>query len=740
MATSLAPGYEQRDQDHKCYNCGLHGHLFTACPEDTRSVPAGLEASRKRQNLGNDSAASRKRGKGPIVTHYPPPAPPGIGSHNIYQPGIYDPHRGRNMSFQHQPPLPPPPASHYERPAMEAYSHQPPPPGSSLQGPPQSLHYDSPRDFYANSYQNSSRGHAAQDVPYVNGYYGRPRSDPPPAPLPPRHYSTYSEGYERHPANSPHDSPSIAPYQPPPPYYEQYPPAPGIINYPPGLPQPYPSAAPPYSYPGSSSHSDNGPLPPHAYPSSHGSPPVAQYPYPPPPPPPLPQYSHQDKYSQAYPYPSREDRRYDYDRHSSQGFRRRGDRGRQRSRRHSPPGRYRGEQRYDDRQFQRPDTVQSASRKEQPELVPALTPTTSIDVPPANEISVKRTIEDDFDADFEWNMKTIFQEPEIKITKDLIREPLPLEWTEDPMMPPKYGAETVTSKFVTAANVDEFALSVRETKAWKTLQYHPAFLPPEKLRLEALFEYDSAITNAGLGLPSQVWNKKPLETNGAPRGNTSRPNISVPNGHHNTHQAKANDLHNNRFVHKKRSWDEHDHSEVISQGKKTSSAYKRSKVSSPEPGEVTATDERGLERFTTARVFQGWKENDRIENNASGFNSTTRHDTPRSKSASSSSSSATSPPYIPPSPQPLNQLLPDNISRPSTRSSSRNEISRQSRSSEPGSPLTPNERALLGLLGGDSDTERDSPEPEPEPLPKIQAPTPKPRRSKVVAAAYQRRW
>ncbi|KAI0155034.1 hypothetical protein GGR57DRAFT_103915 [Xylariaceae sp. FL1272] len=735
MATH-APGYERRDQDHKCYNCGMHGHLFTACPEDTRSVPAGLEASRKRQTLGNDSAASRKFGKGPIVTHYPLPGPPGNGSHNSYQPRIHDSHRGPDMSFQHQPP-PPPPTNHYERPAIEAYSHYPPPSASSLQGPPQSLHYDSPRDFYAYPYQNPSSVHAAQDAPFIDGYYNRPRSGLPPIPLPPRPYSAYSEGYERHPASSPHDSPSLAPYRAPPPYYEQYPPAPGVANYTHSLPQPYTPAAPPYPYASSSSHSHNAAPPPRAYPSSHGSPPVAQYPYPPPP---LPPYSRQDEFSQGHPYPSRDDRRYDHDRHSSQGFRRRGDHGKQRSRPHSPQGHQRVEQRCDDRPFHRTNSVLSVSQREQPEQVMTPTPAKCTNLPSAHEVPVKRSMEGDFDVDFEWNMKTIFKESEVKITKDLIREPLPLEWTEDPMMPPKYGAETVTSKFVTAVNVDEFALSVRETKAWKIVQYHPAFLPPEKLRLEALFEYESAITNAGPGLSNQARNMKLLEKNGGPWGTQFRPQLSVPNGYYNIYQTKANNLHTDRNVRGKRNWDEHHRSEINSHGKETSSAYKRSRVSSPEPGEVTATDEKGAERFTNGRAFQLAKENDRIEKYVSGFNPTIRHDTPRSMSASSSSSSPASPPYVPPSPQPLNQLLPDDTSRPSTRSSQHNEISHQSRSSEPGSPLTPNERALLGLLGGDSDTERDSPEPEPEPVPKVQEPPPKKRRPKVVAAAYQRRW
>lgn len=35
-----APGYEQAAEDLQCYNCGMRGHMFFACPEDTRRVPA----------------------------------------------------------------------------------------------------------------------------------------------------------------------------------------------------------------------------------------------------------------------------------------------------------------------------------------------------------------------------------------------------------------------------------------------------------------------------------------------------------------------------------------------------------------------------------------------------------------------------------------------------------------------------------------------------------------------------
>ncbi|GAW14419.1 hypothetical protein ANO14919_038210 [Xylariales sp. No.14919] len=34
------PGYEQAAEDLVCYNCGMKGHMFFACPEDTRRVPA----------------------------------------------------------------------------------------------------------------------------------------------------------------------------------------------------------------------------------------------------------------------------------------------------------------------------------------------------------------------------------------------------------------------------------------------------------------------------------------------------------------------------------------------------------------------------------------------------------------------------------------------------------------------------------------------------------------------------
>lgn len=34
------PGYHGAASDPACYNCGIRGHWFNACPEPTRKVPA----------------------------------------------------------------------------------------------------------------------------------------------------------------------------------------------------------------------------------------------------------------------------------------------------------------------------------------------------------------------------------------------------------------------------------------------------------------------------------------------------------------------------------------------------------------------------------------------------------------------------------------------------------------------------------------------------------------------------
>ncbi|RWA09711.1 hypothetical protein EKO27_g5396 [Xylaria grammica] len=113
--------------------------------------------------------------------------------------------------------------------------------------------------------------------------------------------------------------------------------------------------------------------------------------------------------------------------------------------------------------------------------------------------------------EFSWEEEMIFKELPDKTTRDLIREPLPAEWTDDPIMPPKYDKETITSRYINPTNVDDFALNVRETKAWQVMQYHPAFLPPTEIRIEKLWEYEKAlnrpaciINKADIILPAAV--------------------------------------------------------------------------------------------------------------------------------------------------------------------------------------------------------------------------------------------
>lgn len=72
---------------------------------------------------------------------------------------------------------------------------------------------------------------------------------------------------------------------------------------------------------------------------------------------------------------------------------------------------------------------------------------------------------------------------------DPIAEPLPHEYTEDIMLPPAFDAKGVKSKHITPSNLDDFALSIRDTNQWNQYRNHPAFLSPEEVNLKALESY-----------------------------------------------------------------------------------------------------------------------------------------------------------------------------------------------------------------------------------------------------------
>ncbi|KAI0017613.1 hypothetical protein F4780DRAFT_578636 [Xylariomycetidae sp. FL0641] len=254
-----APGYQPPQREVPCYNCGMQGHLFTACPEPARQLPAGLEASRQRQYASNsqgggDGHSSGRRTKGPVITRFPVP-----------------PNHGH---------VPPPP------------SHLPP-------GTP----YYGATPGYGSPASHEQR-YPPSGSPF--GQSNRYGSNGPPHPSPSQGYSQFSPpanrqtpyDYQYGPARAPPLPPS---YPPPPPYGPPHHVPPGPPSYgPPPPPGPYGpppmvhSSPPTYSmerpgfYPPGYATGPPGPFPsyPGPPPSSSPYPPSSHYPpqqWPPPP-------------------------------------------------------------------------------------------------------------------------------------------------------------------------------------------------------------------------------------------------------------------------------------------------------------------------------------------------------------------------------------------------------------------------------------------------------------------------
>ncbi|KAI0460133.1 hypothetical protein F5B21DRAFT_498738 [Xylaria acuta] len=729
--TDRAPGYEQAAEDLECYNCGMKGHMFFACPEDTRRVPAGLEASRKRQASGNDYHVPAKRSKGPVVTHYPPP--PSLGLSHISPPPTFSP--GPSYEGFHSVP----PSS---LPARPPY-HQPPP-GHYDQHPPLNV---------GRSASRGSQHSNSRDV-YEHRFQGTPRAPPPETPYRPPHYDQYDQHrsgpspgasygrsysapdrYDERSAGLPQGSSYAATYRTPhQAHFENYPPAPGVDNYYPGPPQPYPPphlnvyrTSPHYGYDGAS--------PARPFTSGHEPPPPGTYPYQP----------HQYPHSDATPYHAHYDERfadrlsYEPQRmgtHSQHSGRRSGENrpnrehhGR-RMRHNSPQGRSRSERRFLDRPARLPSPINST-----PPVQPAKDPTASESSKPLQGLSnivlgnisgtEKYTAED-----FAWDEEMIFKELPLKITKDLIREPLPADWTDDPIMPPKYDKETITSKYINFTNIDDFALSVRETKAWQTMQYHPTFLPPTDVRIEKLLDYERTLD------PGPTYNKQNRHNvnnsgsrqRGKSWGPRARGGRHTRYAQHHGQDGLSDD---GQFSHfrpesTRKNWDHTSYRDAEKHERESGDLRREPKMSSPEPGEVCDTDDQGPTP-TTKSTTPSWDQEYHVvpRNHQNRFvNSVQDSRAGLPNLISDSDARLQAPLTPPPPPSPLSgspsrlsnrRISPRDPTRPSSRHSLRsNSSQRSSKRSSVGSPLTPTELELLGMrsYSSDSDAEQDSPTPQ----------------------------
>ncbi|KAI0396706.1 hypothetical protein F5Y17DRAFT_77974 [Xylariaceae sp. FL0594] len=731
---------EQDAEKLECYNCGMKGHLFFACPEDTRRVPAGLEASRKRQAAGNDHHGSVKRSKGPVVTHYPPPLPPpppGVPPIPP-RPATYSPRPGYGVHYlgpppglPAAPPLPPPPLpKHYEpypasargretsrglpfagvQDGYEHHSHSAPP-GLAHEAP-----YRSPRHDDHNRYRSSF-------FPWAP--YGRP-------------YSIGSSRYDDRPPGLP-PRPS---YGAPQFHHDQYPAAPDIDGYPSRPPPPYPP--PPYSdgYRNSLQYGyENSGLPPGAYQPNPGLPPPEGHLHRSQLTPPfdLPRYRtrHDDRSTDWPGYDQRSDSRDHLDHRS--GSRHNRDRSHRRSRYDSPRSHGRSE-----RRFQNRPAESSTSQKSPP---PVHSTTDTVAFQPenpetrSNNGTSQKTVTGDEDkaGDFTWEEEMIFKDIPPKITRDLIREPLPLDWTDEPIMPPKYGNETIISRYVTAESIEEFAMDVRNTKSWDVVQHHPAFVRPEDLSISSLRKYETALARASphrRQISPNISNRQRDRNNGhRPRGDRQNWQPQQP--------LQGDKPRDDQLNHKgprdadgaRRHNDRGDAQEPETEGGRP---RKRSKTSSPEPGELQDSDKDKRPPNPRKQCASPLLMEEEHRQDCPSQND--RLVTPlRSSGAKLPDDSLTAG-----SRRKLPLSGPPTSASPSSRSPSRR--------GSTGSPLTPTELELLGM-GPDSpasEARHDYDSPPPRPSPSPPPPTPpskkasdKPRRRPPRAgmhAAYQRRW
>ncbi|KAI1856815.1 hypothetical protein JX265_011456 [Neoarthrinium moseri] len=516
---SMAPGHQSaHGEPPPCYNCGMRGHIFTACPEPTRDVPAGLEASRARQQAGGSRGDDHpnKRHKGPIVTRYTHPSQQGPPM-NPYQPSPSAQPYPYSQPPPHWPPaqVPPPFQGHHgaSYPSQQGYS--------DVYGPP-------PQPFSAPPYAQP-----------FHQQYGPP-GGPPGAAGPPMHFASPSHAQQGPP--QPYGPPS---HYPPQTYYG-YPGPPQ--GYPPGLPH-----APPQGYPLPDYRSFPGPPPP----SFPVNPPAGV------------SRSHEthrqeldssfsdrrnDRWGdERHPRGRRRDHHDDrrptvghdhsgYSRgHSNDGSwskrgrrddRRRGDRHHARrhgnvDERHRSQSRPRSDSHHLTQSHNTPSqgtpSVTADGESQQPPTLEALQKTDRFVGPPSAVDNLVVKAEDGAsnasnspvhtesgnggtsqsssshlpDEDFQWELEKAFAEAPSDHKADAIAEPLPGDYSEDILLPPAFDAKCVKSKYATSANLDDFALSIRDTNQWSKYRQHPAFLEPSEVSLQSLDAYIKSIKSHG---------------------------------------------------------------------------------------------------------------------------------------------------------------------------------------------------------------------------------------------------
>ncbi|KAK6079634.1 zinc knuckle like protein [Seiridium cupressi] len=621
-----APGHRaSHSEPPPCYNCGMRGHIFTACPEPTRATPAGLEASRARQQVGGsrgDSDHPNKRHKGPIVTRYS--QPPTYNAVPAQYPPTPPVQHFPYALPQHYPPAP----TQYPYQGQHGHNYpppQPPAPPPSGYGLPPQLYGAPPYGQHPYHLPGRSGGlHAPQMIPA-----------PPPLPIPghPPHYNQ-PPGFPPQPPYGYHGPPpgSHAPPVGPPPAHHQpdYRPYPGL-PLPPPLPPP-----PPPAYSGYSPH--NTPFRRDSHGIEHYQPREDR---------------HHDGFDDRRSRSNWSDRRHDggvsHPRERSGSSR-----GHAREERWPGRGRQDSGGSFDRRRNQRPHaersgnnhdrfrsrsrprsdrSVGSQSQKQTPVHVapplaartpvpdvngasePEATPQTSkvegfvvlvkdgvpvegqtspakqdtketsaVEVNDTEHSLVRMEDENQTEEEFLDELKVAFADSAPRNQGDAIAEPLPGEYSEQIMLPPAFDAKGVKSKYITPSHLDDFALSVRDTNQWNKYRNHPVFLAPEEVNLH----------NLGLYM------RKSQKGQGHRNDKRGR---GVHGQHHDRDHHRSNkhdrgDQRRSSNVQRKRKWDDRTQESRVSEHRDLGNhsrpyAYEEpSRVPrqmSPEPGEISDT-------------------------------------------------------------------------------------------------------------------------------------------------------
>ncbi|KAL2193433.1 hypothetical protein P885DRAFT_45488, partial [Corynascus similis CBS 632.67] len=391
----------------------------------------GLQRWQQHREQGNnDRGGMPKDKKGPIVTHYHPPSSQttpaisyGPSPPPPYPPGVSPPPPPSQGYHQHNYPPNPYHGGYQPPPPPTQYGHYPPPPP-----PPPPPNY-APQPHYGQPPFPPS-------YPQPPGYYS-PGTAPPPAPPPP----SYPPGtYPPPQYGQPPPPPPSTPY----PSHYPTPPPPGAYPFPPGQPPPYGPPAvtgPQYSSPPGWSPSQAGPPPP-----------------PPPPPPPTsrsanetPLGSHRGRHQKTHgpkkSYQHHEPNRHAHEKHGK---------GKSRNER-------RGRQAGRDEQ-QRTDGSRSKSESNEP------------------KVQDRKEQEDDKNKDetsgWDPQIREEFQQAFVEVeTKpaDPVGIPLPVDYTDDPTIPPAYNATCVKSEYFQEDNQKNFVRSIREHPTWVLLKDDPVF-------------------------------------------------------------------------------------------------------------------------------------------------------------------------------------------------------------------------------------------------------------------------